>query len=500
MRRFFYLLISLIFHFPLSGQPFQSQTLNGYSPMEMFSLQNPLRKQNDAHITYRVESGELRQVYAPESNHRYGVYISSTYPLGHTGITGRAGYTRYYRKKQRYCGMFRPASPLIAFADTIPGNQKGEIYYLAGSIVHSFSTCWNSGLAIEYLAGNNAKDTDPRNKNNLNHIALAPNFLYRLKNIQLGMTLFWRYGRETVSYGSFGHETKNGVTFYPLWFYTTESFVDGLNAQRDYRSNFYRGDLNLQYKGKTWKTTLSPSYSQSHTHIWINPAKKQSAGEMTEENFRIENTTYFSTLRHIHRFTPRFSHSRQKVYDVQQQLSTDNRIYETILKIKRAEVTHLSAGIHYMISPASHPDRILKAGLEYKKQHSLFRLPPTDFKQEIRQFHFSANYARSFLVKGHLLNGDLQTDYFTGSGTQPDLSPLSDKTIFQVQRHLLDREFRYLTASILGISIRLKYTFPLNKNETTFYMETQNQFLTTCHNSGWSAQTNTFTFSVGISF
>lgn len=500
MNRLLCFILLLILYSLFSGNLTQAQNLKDYTFTEISFLGDTLKKGNNAHIIYSIENGNLRYVCAPELNHRYEAYISSVYPLGATGISGQAGYTRYYRKQQQYSGMFYPASPLLTFADTLPGDQRGEIYHLAGSIIHTFSIHWSAGLTAGYLAGNNAKDTDPRNKNNLNQITIAPKVQYHTGPLQIEIKLLGLYGRETIGYRSFGNETKNGVTFYPLWFYTTESFADGLNTQRDYRNGFYKADLDIRYNPKNWQTTFRPSYSQNNYRIWINPSKKQSAGEITKNKFHFENTTRIATLRYIHQFAPHFSHSQHKVYDIQQQLSADNRIYKTILKIKRAEIVRIFTGFYYMISPSSHPDRAIKASLEYRKRNSLFRLPPTDFKQEIRQFSFSASYVRSFMLFGRSLTGDLQTSYSTGNGTQPDLSLLNDKTFFHTQRHLLDREFQYLTASILGVSVKLKYVFPLNGNETDFYLEAQNLFHTTCNPSGWSARANTFTFSAGILF
>ena len=93
----------LFFLFP--GNILQAQESGSYT-----SMKNPLpeysrKKQTDAHITYNIENGALRNVYTPELTHRYGAYIASAYPLRLTILSGEAGYTRYYRKGQRYCGM-----------------------------------------------------------------------------------------------------------------------------------------------------------------------------------------------------------------------------------------------------------------------------------------------------------------------------------------------------------------------------------------------------------
>lgn len=499
MKRFLYLTLSLTLHFLLPGGLLRAQVSDDSVPVEISSFNTFHEKRTVAHAAYRIESGTLRNVYSPALTHCYEVYISSFYPLGVTLFSGEAGYTRYNRKEQAYSGMLHPASPLITFADTLPGNQKGETYHLAGSIVRVFSAHWHAGLSGEYLAGNHAKDNDPRNKNNLNQITIAPKLQYHTGAFRLSLKFFWQYERETISYRSFGSETKNGVTFYPLWFYTTESFAEGVNSQRDYRKEYYKINLNLIYDGEKGQTAFYPSFSRSNTRIWTNHAKKQSAGEIAEKNFRIENKTHLNTFRYIHRFIPLFHHSRHKVYDIQQQLSADRRIYETILKIKRAEVTHIIAGFHYLISPALHPTTTIEAGIKYKKRNSLFRLPPTDYIQEITQLNFSAGYTRSFTVCGHLLNGSLQTSYSTGEGTQPNLSLLGDRTVFRNQSRLLEQEFRYLTASLLGIIIKLRYTFPLDE-KSDFYLEVLNRFHTTCTPSGWSAHANHFKFSAGILF
>lgn len=500
MNRYLVYLFSLTLFFPFSGHLLRAQEPDENASSESALRQDAQDNKTDAYIAYRVENGKLRNTYTPETTHRYDVYISSDYPLKTTSLSGRAGYTRYYRKGQPYSGMFRPASPLISFADTLTGNQKGEVYFLAGSAVHAFSPRWSAGLAGAYLAGNQAKDTDPRNKNSFNRISAAPCFQYRVRALEFGIKLYGEYERETISYRSFGSETKNGVTFYPLWFYTAESFADGQNSQRDYRRNLYQVDLSLLYKGKIGQTAFYPSYSRSRTRIWINPAKKQSAGEIAGKNFRLENKTNISAFRYTHRFVPGFTFSRNKIYDVQQQLSADYRIYETILKIKRAEVTDISAALHYTLSPKFHPDRAIKAILEYKTRNSLFRLPPSDFKQEVTRLKFSASYARSFILFGHLLNGDVQAGYSTGYGAQPNLSLLGGQTVFRSQNHSLEREFQYLTASILGVAVKLRYTFPLNRSKSDFYLEAHNRFRTTCPSSGWSARANHFKFSAGILF
>ena len=101
MCRSLHPLLFLMLYLGLLSQPLRAQESGCYVPAAESFLKDSPEKANDAHLIYGIESGELRNVYAPEMNHRYGVSVSSVYPLGSTRLSGWADYTRHDRKGQR---------------------------------------------------------------------------------------------------------------------------------------------------------------------------------------------------------------------------------------------------------------------------------------------------------------------------------------------------------------------------------------------------------------
>lgn len=461
-------------------------TISGFinnNPARTPSIYPLSTKHSTAEISYLFTGGALRNVYEPTSGHSYGTVLSSMQYFSKTYLAGKAGYIRHYRKNQQYSGMFNPATSPIIFADTIPGTQKGETYLLSGTIAHPITKRWTAGTTIDYLAGNNAKDTDPRNKNNINNLTIIPGINYVIGRIELGASFSWQRSREKINYDSFGKEIKNGVIFYPLWFYTTESFFDGTNTQRDYHRNLYVSAFQIQYQGKQWKIFIEPNYSSGNEKIWINRAIRYSGGETANLAFGLKNRIEYFTRQFTHILTPVFAHTKTSVYDLQQQMDKDDRVYKTISRIKRSQVKSTTVGFDYLLRPD--PKRgvlsekwqaLMAAG--YERRHTSFSIYPANFVQSLSRLNFSAGYDRRFNTHNDQFECGAQLRYSTGFGQQPDFSLLDEKTTFRLNKYLLTQEYNYLTTSAVGASLHLKYLHTPNEYpRIRFYFGFEHHFL-----------------------
>lgn len=461
----------------------QTSDFKDYNPAKIISVFSPQTKHSVAEISYLLTGGAFRDVYEPTTGHTYGATVYSIQSFSKTYLAAKAGYTRHHRNNQQYSGMFNPTTSLITFADTVRGTQKGETYLLSGTIAHPITKRWIAGITIDYLAGNNAKDTDPRNENNINNLAIIPGLNYVIGKIELGANFSWQRSNERVSYESFGKETKNGVTFYPLWFYTTESFYDGTNAKRDYYRNTYVSAFQFQFLGKRWKIFIEPNYASGNEKIWINRAIRRSGGETTSHSFGLKNKIEYSARQFTHLFTPAFGHTKKSVYDLQQQMDKDNRIYETILRIKRSQVKSTTAGFDYILHPDKQNGAIPEkwqaiANVGYERRYTLFRIYPADFIQTLTRFAFSAGYNHRFNTPENQFECGARIRYTTGSGQQPNLSKLNEKTTFHLNKHLLTEEYNYFTSSATGASLHFKYTHSPNEfSGIRFYIGIKHDFL-----------------------
>lgn len=476
MRFLLYLILLSSFRLPAQEIYFPAKAaigdLTGISPFLPATEPSSVAK-----IFYRVSGGSLRNVYEPQSSHLYGVSVSSARTFSRTTLSGHAGYIRHHRIGQQYSSLFHPSAPLITFADSISGTQKGETYLLSGTVVHRFIPGWTAGISAGYSAGNNAKDTDPRNKNDLSSLTIAPGIGYHTGKIQSGVSFSWIRERETVSYESFGNEIKNGLTFYPLWFYTTESFSDGTNAKRDYLQNLYTVILRFQHQNKNWKTHFQPEYATGRSKIWINPSTRQSAGETTTQSFRFNNRTSYTSQRLTHVFSPEFSRTGLSGYDLQQKKENKEQVYKNILKIKRSGVTYTTYRINYLFFPSQEERWKTDFSFLYRMRRSTFRLYPAVFRQSIARYIITAGYSRRFKLSPDYFDCGLQASYSSGTGRQSDGNMSGNLAAFRLAGSLQNREYHYLTASTAGAAIKLKYTSPARPGcKTGFYFEVSNHF------------------------
>lgn len=496
-------LIIFLFLFPVHQLPAQNTVVNPDSipdnPATITSCFSPATENTSAQALYRIKSGTLRPVYAPAFSHQYGAEISSFRNLGQTSLYGYASYVRHVREGQQHNGMFRPTQPLITFADTVRGKQEGETYHLSATVCQHFPAHWNAAISIGYIAGNNAKDTDPRNLNNINDLKITPGINYLTGRIRLGASFSWLRGRETISYSSFGEETKNGVTYYPLWFYTTETFTNGIYANRYYHRNSYTPAFQFRYRDKKWYIFFQPDYTRNSEKIWINLATRQSGGETEGRVVRLKNKTEYTSRRFIHHFTPVFAHTQYKGYDLSQQPDKDNRVYETILRTQRSQITSTTAEINYMLRPAGAPVWKTMTRVAYGHQETSFRIYPADFIQTLSHITLSAGYARQFHFSENLLDCGLHTNYSKGWGQQPDFEKLNGNTTFGLNHHLFNKEYNYLTAATAGASLCLGYTRPFDQG-FRLYTKINYDFRHTLRASLVKGSSNSLCLSVGITF
>lgn len=422
-----------------------------------------------AEANYAVRGGRLRNVYEPATQQDYSIHTLSFFRLNNICLYGEAGYGGNTGDRQQYNGMFRPSAPSVTIADTIAGRRKGETYRLTGAIAVPIAGGWSAGATIGYIAGNNAKDTDPRNQNNVNDLTLTPGLAFTTGKVGIGIHFSRQQIRETVSYTSFGTETKGGITFYPLWFFTSESFTDGTNANRNYRRTANTGALQFHYHGKQWEIFCQPSYTATQQEIWVNRATRQSAGETADHTYRLTGRIEYRSGRYIHRLTPEFCNTVAAVYDMQQRLDENHRIYETTLRLKRARTTTTNARLAYTLAPSDGQWQAV-AALSYDHRDIRFSIFPTDFRQRISRLLFSAGYERQYALRRNILDGGLHLHYATGYGRQPDLSTLSPQSILRHHPQAMAAEYDYLTSATIGTSLHLGCTFPLPDSPVAFYL------------------------------
>lgn len=422
-----------------------------------------------AEANYAIRGGKLRNVYEPATGQNYALHTLSFFRLNHIRLYGEAGYEGYAEHSRQYNALFRPSAPSVTFADTIAGRQKGETYRLCGAAALPVTPKWSAGAAIRYAASNSAKDTDPRNKNNLNDLTLTPGLAFAAGPIRLGAAFSWQQIRETVDYTSFGTETKGGITFYPLWFYVSEPFADGTNANRDYRRTLTAATLQFHYQGKQWDIFCQPSYTSGNEKIWINLSTRQSAGETASRTHRLSGHVQYAGKRYIHRLAPDFSRSASSLYDLQQQLDENHRIYKTVLRLKRSRTGTANARLEYTLMPAGRQWQA-DAKISYEQRDIRFSLFPSEFRQEISRLALSAGYERRYPLLRNRLDGGIRFHYTSGCGSLPDLSTFSASATLRHNPRLMAAEYDYLTSATVGTSLHLQCTFPLAASSAALYV------------------------------
>lgn len=408
--------------------------------------------------TYGWQQNGLKQVFEPQSKHTYKIEIQSFQQLRKSALYGKASYSGEIRNRQQWTAMFHPSTHAILFGDSIPGQITGESYLLTGSIAVPVGRHWTLGVTGNWQMSNRGKDTDPRSLNNNTQLYLMPGIALTTGNLKVGLNTIWQKKDEDISYISIGEETKNGRTYYPLWFYKEETFTESSNQYRYYRQQIAGVAIQLGYKRKNWITFCEADYKWGNEQVEINRSTRLSAGESENHEYHFQNHTMYTNR---HTFTLSVNRKKRTDYNLQQQLPQGKLVYETTHRVKRSEQTLLTTSLAYEFHSII-PCWKISLSIATERRKTLFLIYPAKFSQDFSNHVYTARYARHTKCKKHLFDYGATLNIFGGSGnslsvTTSDNAPFPEITLRQ-NTMLLTQEYDYLTASRTKFLLHFQYT------------------------------------------
>lgn len=195
---------------------------------------------SDANLSARFTTGNLRNIYDPESEISGAFDIDSYSRLGKVFLRGRFGYEYDYNYASRWRGLLNPYETPFMMADSIPGNLSMEMYRMEAGIGIPLSRHFALGVDIKYDVGLMAKHKDLRNKNTYMNFDISPGFIYNGKSVKAGLNLGYIRNTEKIEYVQIDQNTdKYLFSLYGLWLNYSTGFSSAETSRLKENSTFY---------------------------------------------------------------------------------------------------------------------------------------------------------------------------------------------------------------------------------------------------------------------
>lgn len=164
---------------------------------------------SEVRLTFDKDNGGLIPLWGSDDSWAAGAATESYKRVSDRLVfSGKLGY-EYYRGL--HCGgqiLLDPADNPVNFLEedlSTRGTKVRESYYISGGLSYNFGGRWSAGLLIDYKAADRNKFKDPRFRNILMDLSLAPGFWYSADGRGgFGANLVYEYRVEQLKSGLYG--------------------------------------------------------------------------------------------------------------------------------------------------------------------------------------------------------------------------------------------------------------------------------------------------------
>lgn len=193
----------------------------------------------DGTLSGYYRSGELKNLYDPESTMGANFNIGSYLKLGKAYLKGGFEYDYSQSRNSTWRGWYDPYCSPFMVADSIPGNLSIEEYRMGTAIAYPVSDKVSLGIDMKYNVGIMAKHKDLRNKNTLMTFEINPSMMYRGNNFNIGFNLGYKRSTEKVEYEQIDSSTEKYLfSIYGLWIYYSTGYSSAETKRENLTSGF----------------------------------------------------------------------------------------------------------------------------------------------------------------------------------------------------------------------------------------------------------------------
>ena len=440
----------------------QNSWLTGSNPVGQSF--NTFRSFSVARAGYSHKDGNLKNEALPASSNAYSAYSESFQRLGKVALYGKLSYKFSQKHSLSWNNMIDRYWQALNLCDSIRGNQQSEEYRLSGAFSLPVGQQWFIGTRLDYYAGQTAKDTDPRNKNQRMEWQLTPGIAYQRANIRWGASLFYARKKEAVNYSNMGNSAIYPVLVsYPVGFFKTLSrdevvnwHFSGQEAGGAIQAESTHGTIKLFqqlsgiYFGQAVESDRIKSRKEAKTQGWQIVYKGNIRKQLTHAQHE------WGWLVHI---------EKADNYDpLQQQASGDTwQSYGRVLRSTRNSSQYQLTYGYYNLRDSWHPRYSIVSGVRLHLMESQLFFYPSKFAQPIHQYSVFSTFTRNIPLTKALLDISIGGEYGKGGGSlmkenQASSSEDAPDIKFWQDNGRLQQAYLYETAARWKVQSSITYT------------------------------------------
>lgn len=329
----------------LENQWLHTNNINGY----LFNSIIPL---GEFELNYNTELGNHKPSQISDKTNNYGFSANKTLQIKNTLFKGKV---EYKNKNQKHVGWTARMNPNTnnpyMLADSMSGLYEKNYVNINGGFTHKINSKFASGININYMVANGAKIKDPRPKNKLYELEIMPAFILSIKNIKIGTNIYWKSGRELISYSV----VEPMVSYRLFRFLGLGKGRKSINTQF-YNRNYYTQDIGVEiqtqysFDKSNLLFTIAYNNKQEKAEDGTSVPKKTDAGDFTNNN--INACIMLSKKENLmHSIKLQFNYNSFFGTEFIQQAYLDNNItkYKTITTLDNYQQQIINPSLHYSL-------------------------------------------------------------------------------------------------------------------------------------------------------
>ena len=202
----------------------------------------------DVSMGMEMETGSLKDLYAPETLVRGVLDATSRQKIGQVSLYGHFGYGYGYGWGSTWRGWIDPSETPFMLADSIPGTISLEKYALEAGAAVPLGGGWTAGIDAAYTVSLMAKHKDLRNKNTGMIFRVAPGVMWQGRRFGIGLDAGYERGTERVEYAQISENVEQVLfELYGLWLYHASGYASA-ETRRFKENDRYHAGLQLDFR------------------------------------------------------------------------------------------------------------------------------------------------------------------------------------------------------------------------------------------------------------
>ncbi len=438
---------------------------------------NPGISISNLSLNFNRIDGDYRRAMDGDTLQKYFLNTTSYTTVGKTMLFGSFSYKKSYERNCNFTQLNDPYRQTpYRLIDTMQRDDvyDREFFNLRGGISSPFARNFSWGISLNMDVGLAAQDRDPRPRNKVLNMDLAPGILFTSGILSIGINMQYSYYNEDIEsdvieknvqhaffqlHGLDTYTRHVAASFYRLYERTTL----GGEGQFGLNTNHFKSIMGGQI---LFVDEMAKDGRKAGDASW---SYLKDDSRLLGNSYRVFNATTFNHGRYYHHLKASYTSNYILGSEIIQRLEqvgmkgavnwvdygpeekygstqTDLKINYTFLLMKEKYLENL----------------VLRLGMNQHSLEEIYRLP--DMEQSFSNRTFSTSVQRSFYMGRHTLA------IGAGVSTRKNLSGTLDAARENfLTRYLVQPDFNYHTSDASGFWFDAGYSVELNRLFDKFY-------------------------------